>query len=105
MQAIRAGGRSTAECTRDIIAAFGTFPTLTRPLLSGLVRLWEEVPSYMEGKRIMDLFDAWPSVPSDILDRIEQAYAKNDQLYGSVLVNRKYPAFIERMKSGRRPPG
>jgi hypothetical protein len=40
-QAIRAGERPMPQCARDIIAAFAGFPVLTRPLLSGLVRLWE----------------------------------------------------------------
>lgn len=104
VQAIRAGERPMAACARDIIAAFAGFPVLTRPLLSGLVHLWENATNYVDAIRVMDLLDAWPTVPPDFLDRIERAYEQNDQLHGSVGVWKKYPAFIARTK-GTGPAG
>jgi nucleoside 2-deoxyribosyltransferase len=99
LQALPGHGRTVAEHAKALVAAFSGYPRLTHSLLSGLVRQWEKVVSFPEAIRIMDLLDASNSMPSELLARIEAAYASNNQLHGSVVVYRKYPAFIARMKA------
>lgn len=101
-QAIAGGGRTPAEIARAIISSMSGFPELTYPLQVGLVTQWEAVRTFEEGIRVMRLLDACKTVPPDLLERIESAYDANDQLHKSVGVYKMYPAFIERMKSGRR---
>jgi len=99
LQALPGHSRTAVERAKALVAAFSGYPRLTYSLLSGLVRQWEQVLSFPEAIRIMDLLDASNAMPSELLARIEAAHASNNQLHGSVVVHRKYPGFIARMKA------
>ncbi|MBK8995687.1 MAG: toll/interleukin-1 receptor domain-containing protein [Myxococcales bacterium] len=98
VQAVNGRGRKANEWATGLIEAFTVDARLSRQVAQGLVVQWESATSFMEGIQAMDRLDACKSIPSDLLDRIEAAYRANNQLHGSGVVNRKYPAFIDRMK-------
>jgi hypothetical protein len=98
-QAISGRGRSSAELASSLVEAFSVHATLAARLQGGLVRQWEEATNFIDAIRTMDLLDACKTMSTELLGRIERAYEVNDQLHNSVGVNKKYPAFVARMKS------
>lgn len=99
-QAISGQG-SAAEWAKGLIETLSGNPRLAASLLAGLVRQWESVTGFKEAIDAMNRLDACKGMPPELLDRVERAYQANGQLHRSGGVNRKYPAFIKRMKDSR----
>lgn len=98
IQAVPGHGRPAAEWAEGIVSILSGDERLTRQMQAGLVRRWENASSFSEAIDVMVRLDAQKAMPQDLVERIEAAYARNDQLYKSAGVGKHYPDFLERMK-------
>jgi len=98
-QAIPGTGRPSSEVAKALVSVMSGQPGLSNALMEGAVTRWESAKNFEEGIRAMGLLEACKTIPSELLSRIELAYATKDQLYNSTGVTSRYPRFLARIKA------
>ncbi|BDH09035.1 hypothetical protein [Streptomyces hygroscopicus] len=79
---------STSRLARDLASYLGEEPD--RRLIEPLIKMVEDAGSYQGGESVLKWINALaPSLTEDELQRILEAAATNDQIFGSVLGNRQ----------------